>query len=156
MEFPCYPEKETETYFSEPLILANWVLRFEPRPLITAMMASAIPAAIRPYSIAVAPDSSEKNSTKYASILPPLDFQGGILWRHQDKARTSKAVLIRAFNFNVVLISPRGLRWRGQANSPRQVPRLAGNATGPAGSGDTALCFGTRHSPADSLPAIFP
>jgi hypothetical protein len=31
----------------------NCVFRFDPRPLTTAIMASAIPAAIRPYSIAV-------------------------------------------------------------------------------------------------------
>jgi hypothetical protein len=48
-------------YFSELLIAVYFVLRFVPRPLTTAMMASAIPAAIKPYSIAVAPDSSDKN-----------------------------------------------------------------------------------------------
>lgn len=32
-----------------------------PRPFTTVMIASAIPAAIRPYSIAVAPDSSDQN-----------------------------------------------------------------------------------------------
>ena len=31
-----------------------------PRPFTIAMMANAMPAAIRPYSIAVAPDSSDK------------------------------------------------------------------------------------------------
>src|ERR1700687_6442309 len=45
-------------YFSELLIEVNLVFRLEPRPLTTAMIASEIPAAIRPYSIAVAPDSS--------------------------------------------------------------------------------------------------
>ena len=48
-------------YFSELLIEVNWVLRVVPRPLTTAMIASAIPAAMRPYSIAVAPASSDKN-----------------------------------------------------------------------------------------------
>src|SRR5689334_10939658 len=43
-------------YFSELLIEVNLVFRFEPRPLTTAMMASEMPAAIRPYSMAVAPD----------------------------------------------------------------------------------------------------
>jgi hypothetical protein len=33
-------------------------------PLTTAMIARAMPAAIRPYSIAVAPDSSDKNFEK--------------------------------------------------------------------------------------------
>ena len=76
MEFPCCPEKETETYFNEPLILVNWVLRFDPRPLTTAMMASAIPAAIRPYSIAVAPDSLEKKFNKVRFNTASFRFSG--------------------------------------------------------------------------------
>ena len=43
-------------YFSEELIEEKLVFNVEPRPLTAAIMASAIPAAIRPYSIAVAPD----------------------------------------------------------------------------------------------------
>jgi hypothetical protein len=50
-----------DVYFREVLIESNLVLRFEPRPLTTAMIASEIPAAIKPYSMAVAPDSSDKN-----------------------------------------------------------------------------------------------
>jgi hypothetical protein len=97
--FLCYPEKETEPYFNELLILVNWVLRFVPRPLTTAIMASAIPAAIRPYSIAVAPDSLEKKLNKVRFNTASLDFQGEILRRHQDTARISKAVLIRGVQF---------------------------------------------------------
>ena len=50
------PDKETETYFNELLIEVNWLFRLVPRPFTTAIIASAIPAAIKPYSIAVAPD----------------------------------------------------------------------------------------------------
>jgi hypothetical protein len=39
----------------------NMPLRLLPKPLTTAMIARAMPAAIRPYSIAVAPDSSDTN-----------------------------------------------------------------------------------------------
>jgi len=46
----------TEAYFSEVLIEVNLVFRLVPRPLTTAMIASEIPAAISPYSMAVAPD----------------------------------------------------------------------------------------------------
>ena len=46
---------------SELLIEVNWVFSVVPRPLTTAMIASAMPAAIKPYSIAVAPDSLDKN-----------------------------------------------------------------------------------------------
>ena len=49
-------------YFSELLIDANVPLSLVPRPFTVAMMAMEMPAAIRPYSIAVAPDSSDKKS----------------------------------------------------------------------------------------------
>jgi hypothetical protein len=56
------PQKEAEeTYFNELLIDVNWVFRVVPKPFTTAMIANAIPAAIRPYSMAVAPDWSDKN-----------------------------------------------------------------------------------------------
>src|SRR5262245_41647704 len=48
----------TLAYLSEPLIELNLAFRLVPMPLTTAMIASEMPAAIRPYSIAVAPDSS--------------------------------------------------------------------------------------------------
>src|SRR5215510_8325378 len=48
----------TFAYLSEVLIVVNLAFRLVPRPLTTAMIASEMPAAIRPYSIAVAPDSS--------------------------------------------------------------------------------------------------
>jgi hypothetical protein len=43
------------------LIDVNLVLMLDPNPFTTAMMASEMPAAINPYSIAVAPDSSAIN-----------------------------------------------------------------------------------------------
>lgn len=48
-------------YFSELLTELNIVFRLLPRPLTAARIAIEIPAAIRPYSIAVAPDSFDKN-----------------------------------------------------------------------------------------------
>jgi hypothetical protein len=48
-------------YFSEALMSLNFVLSVVPIPFTTAMIAIEIPAAIRPYSMAVAPDSSLKN-----------------------------------------------------------------------------------------------
>jgi hypothetical protein len=45
-------------------MLSNLVLRLPPMPLTAAMITSEMPAAIRPYSMAVAPDSSAKNFTK--------------------------------------------------------------------------------------------
>ena len=50
-----------ETYFNEVLIAVNLLLSLEPSPFTTVMMASAMPAAIRPYSMAVAAVSSFKN-----------------------------------------------------------------------------------------------
>src|ERR1700710_1748486 len=45
-------------YFSDVLIDVNLPFRLVPRPFTIAMIASEIPAAISPYSMAVAPDSS--------------------------------------------------------------------------------------------------
>jgi hypothetical protein len=52
---------EMGDYFSELLMVSKFELSLLPRPLTAVMMAIEIPAAIRPYSMAVAPDSSLKN-----------------------------------------------------------------------------------------------
>ena len=46
----------TVRYLMELEMLLNVAFRLVPSPLTTTMMATAIPAAIKPYSIAVAPD----------------------------------------------------------------------------------------------------
>ena len=48
-------------YFSEVLMSTKFELSLVPTPCTAVMIAIAIPAAIRPYSMAVAPDSSFKN-----------------------------------------------------------------------------------------------
>jgi hypothetical protein len=48
------------------------VLSCEPNLLTTVMMATEMPAAIRPYSIAVAPDSSFANAAKRFFIPGPF------------------------------------------------------------------------------------
>ena len=48
-------------YFKEVLIDVNLSFMVLPRLFTTVMIARAMPAAIRPYSIAVAPDSSDQN-----------------------------------------------------------------------------------------------
>jgi hypothetical protein len=48
-------------YFSEVLTLVKVPLSLVPTPLTAAMIASAMPVAISPYSMAVAPDSSARN-----------------------------------------------------------------------------------------------
>ena len=50
----------TGVYFNEVLMFEKPVLSVEPRPLTAAMMASEMPAAISPYSMAVAADSSAR------------------------------------------------------------------------------------------------
>jgi hypothetical protein len=54
-----------EDYFSEVLIATKLVLRALPTPLTAVMMTIAIPAAIKPYSMAVAPESLDKNLAKF-------------------------------------------------------------------------------------------
>jgi len=46
----------------------NLSFRLEPRPLTIAMIAREIPAAIKPYSMAVAPLSSVRNFEKIRLI----------------------------------------------------------------------------------------
>ena len=45
-------------------MLVNLVFSVVPRPLTTAMIATEMPAAMRPYSMAVAPESSFMKRTK--------------------------------------------------------------------------------------------
>jgi hypothetical protein len=54
-----HQDQKVGAYFSEVLIEVNWVFRVVPRPLTTAMIARAMPAAISPYSMAVAPVCTE-------------------------------------------------------------------------------------------------
>src|SRR5260221_4397056 len=49
-----WPRPEHQNYLSAPCTKAE--LSFEPSPCMTAMMATEMPAATRPYSTAVAPD----------------------------------------------------------------------------------------------------
>jgi hypothetical protein len=56
-------------YFSEVLIAVNLVFILLPSPFTTAMIASEIPAAINPYSIAVAPDSSARKALNVLVIV---------------------------------------------------------------------------------------
>ena len=44
------------------------VLSFVPTPFTAVMMARATPAAIRPYSMAVAPDSSFKKALRFFTM----------------------------------------------------------------------------------------
>ena len=53
-----YAQKD---YFKAVETLLNVVFRLVPRACTVAMIATAMPAAIRPYSIAVAPDWSFQN-----------------------------------------------------------------------------------------------
>jgi hypothetical protein len=52
---------EMGDYFNEVLMVLKFVDSWVPKPFTAVMIAIAIPAAIRPYSMAVAPDSSLKN-----------------------------------------------------------------------------------------------
>src|ERR1700683_5352 len=72
-------------YFSAVEIVWKVDLRWLPTPVITGMIARAIPLAMRPYSMAVAPDSSLRKATNLRRILrtststPP---RGLLQYRH--------------------------------------------------------------------------
>jgi hypothetical protein len=136
-EVPCANLKETETYFSEVLMSVNLVLRFVPRPLTTAIMASEMPAAIKPYSMAVAPDSSEKKLNKVRFNTASLGFQGGNPSTTLRYLSESKAGLIRELQFYIEVgstfspiscVGTYAVGWRNRGRTargsvePKQVP----------------------------------
>jgi hypothetical protein len=55
------PPRDAARYFNELLMEVNLVFSLVPRPSTMLMIASEMPAAIKPYSMAVAPVSSLKN-----------------------------------------------------------------------------------------------
>jgi len=57
-----------DNYFNCVEIEENVELSFVPRPFTTVMMAMEIPAAISPYSMAVAPDSSFRNALSFPAM----------------------------------------------------------------------------------------
>jgi hypothetical protein len=74
--FHCPPVRgDRRSHLSDVLILLKFEESLVPRPLTAVMIAIAMPAAIKPYSIAVAPDSSAKNfwiifmSASYGQLL---------------------------------------------------------------------------------------
>src|SRR6516162_7955278 len=56
---------KTGAYLSAVCTLVKVVFSFEPRPCTTAIIATEMPAAMRPYSMAVAPDSSFTNFKRF-------------------------------------------------------------------------------------------
>jgi hypothetical protein len=76
------PEIGDGSYFSAVLTVPKVVVRFVPIPLTTVIMTTAIPAAIRPYSIAVAPDVSRRKLNKVfntaSSIIGDLRIKSKI------------------------------------------------------------------------------
>ena len=75
---PRSPENAGEWpgYFRELLIDENMPLMLLPIPLTIAMIASEIPAAINPYSMAVAPVWSRQNLKAKVFIYPALPLLG--------------------------------------------------------------------------------
>ena len=62
------PAIPSTRYFSCVEILLNFALSEVPRPFTTEIIATAIPAAIKPYSMAVAPDSSARNARSFPDM----------------------------------------------------------------------------------------
>jgi hypothetical protein len=64
----CVCDERQAVYFNAVEIVEKVVLRWVPIPVMTGIMASAIPAAMRPYSMAVAADSSLKKAMSFRRI----------------------------------------------------------------------------------------
>jgi hypothetical protein len=67
-------------YFSEEAIAVYLLLITEPRPFTAATMATEIPAAIRPYSMEVAPDWQRRNFSNIVMIA-----LAALSWRQREK-----------------------------------------------------------------------
>jgi hypothetical protein len=70
----CLHSAAPKVYFRALLIDVNKPLRLVPRPFTAAMIAIEIPAAIKPYSMAVAPVSSRQNLKTKLFICPALNI----------------------------------------------------------------------------------
>jgi hypothetical protein len=69
---------EAFAYFNELLTDVKTELRLEPRPFTATMIAIEMPAAMSPYSIAVAPDSLYQNfKTRFFILLLCLPRNAG-------------------------------------------------------------------------------
>ena len=75
-------------YFSELLIEVNFSFSVVPRPFTAAIIASEIPAAINPYSIAVAPHSSCQKLPSKAFIASCLCFEFSVFRRSAVSLRS--------------------------------------------------------------------
>jgi hypothetical protein len=60
--------EERDGHFNCDEIDENVVWSFVPMPFTTAMMATEMPAAIKPYSMAVAPDSSFRKALSFVTM----------------------------------------------------------------------------------------
>jgi hypothetical protein len=83
-------------YFSDALMSLNFVFRVLPRPLTATIIAIEMPAAISPYSIAVAPDSSDRNFEKMLFNLRLLT-----LCTIFGRRIASEALRLRKFEFQI-------------------------------------------------------
>jgi|SRR5947209_7569158 hypothetical protein len=87
----CEPPRETSrnagvtilSYLSAVLTETNNVLKLVPTPLTAVTIAILIPAAIRQYSMAVAPASSARNLEKNRRIGNSFDASRRIYWQPQ-------------------------------------------------------------------------
>src|SRR6202023_232832 len=88
---------ETAAYFSELLIEGNLAFRLVPRPLTTPMLASGMPPAIRPYSMAVAPDSSFTKRAIRFFIFNSMCTRGwsNYVWSHRRSQHRDHGVTLR-------------------------------------------------------------
>jgi hypothetical protein len=88
--FLVRPRKERGDYFSAVWTFVKVVFSFDPRPATTVMIATAMPAAIKPYSIAVAADSSRQNWTKWCFMTNapcyPIISQPFALSRRENRS----------------------------------------------------------------------
>jgi hypothetical protein len=77
------------------MMVLKVAFRPDPRALTTPTIATEIPATIRPYSIAVAPDSSRRNSAKFVMVL----CSRPVAWRFAHPIHSDENLKNRLTNF---------------------------------------------------------
>jgi hypothetical protein len=87
-------ERGAECYFNDVLIVPKLVLSVEPRPFTATMITIEIPPARIPYSIAVAPDSSDRNFKKVR--CKPASFWGVLNLIERDRNTENNLKVIKS------------------------------------------------------------
>lgn len=123
----------SDIYLSDELIEVNLDFRFVPSPLIEPRIASDMPAAIRPYSMAVAPLSSSTNFNNIRFILKSFPVvELGIDFAASNQSQIGRWIVSPVERVNIggkidralpAAMTNGGKPWRYKIATPKQQDR---------------------------------